>query len=168
MHIERAGIADAQAILDLQKLAYLQEAAIYDGYSIAPLQQTLAEMEEDVRRQVVLKAVVDGRIVGSVRGLASGDTCYVGRLIVHPDHQNQGIGRRLLAEIEACCPAMRRYELFTGHRSEKNLYLYDRQGYRPLRTERVNDRLTLVFLEKTNLARGCEDHSSTLRPSTYR
>ena len=168
MHIERAGIADAQAILDLQKLAYLQEAAIYDDYSIAPLRQTLAEMEEDVRRQVVLKAVVDGNIVGSVRGLASGDTCYVGRLIVHPDHQNQGIGRRLLTEIEAMCPAVRRYELFTGHRSEKNLHLYDRQGYRPLRTERIDDRLTLVFLEKTNPARQREDRSSTVRPNTYR
>ncbi len=160
MHVERAGIADAQEILDLQKLAYLQEAAIYDDYSIAPLQQTLAGMEEDLERQVVLKAVVDGRIVGSVRGLVRDDTCYVGRLIVHPDHQNQGIGRRLMAEIEARCPEVRRYELFTGHRSEKNLHLYDSLGYRPLRTERINDRLTLVFLEKTVPARQREDRSS--------
>ena len=104
MLIQRAGPADAQAILDLQKLAYLQEAAIYDDHTIAPLHQTLAEMEDDLRQQVVLKAVVEERIVGSVRATERDGTCFVGRLIVHPEYQNQGIGTRLLAEIEACFP----------------------------------------------------------------
>jgi len=187
MRIERAGLTDAQAILDLQKLAYLQEAAIYDDYTIAPLHQTLAEMEEDLRQQVVLKAIhsaalslghcpsgqvrdtmVEERIVGSVRGTARGDTCFIGRLIVHPEVQDQRIGTRLLAEIEACFPlrsvlgcyaGVRRYELFTGHRSQKNLHLYDKLGYRPLRTQRLNDRLTLVYLEKTNAVHGCGDRT---------
>lgn len=168
MHIERAVLADAQAILDLQKLAYRQEAAIYDDYTIAPLHQTLAEMEKDLRGKVVLKAVVEGRIVGSVRahsaalretGQARDGTCFVGRLIVHPDHQDRGIGTRLLGEIEACFAGVQRYELFTGHRSEKNLHLYGRLGYRPLRTERLNDRLTLVYLEKANPVQEREDRS---------
>ncbi|HSJ55463.1 MAG TPA: GNAT family N-acetyltransferase [Anaerolineae bacterium] len=155
MRVERAGAADAQAILDLQKLAYRQEAAIYDDYTIAPLHQTLAEMEGDLRQQVVLKVVVEGRIVGSVRATARDDTCFVGRLIVHPDFQDRGIGTRLLAEIEAYFEGVRRYELFTGHRSEKNLHLYDKVGYRPLCTRRLSDRLTLVYLEKTNAVQAC-------------
>jgi hypothetical protein len=44
------------------------------------------------------------------------------------------------------------YELFTGHRSRKNLHLYDKLGYRPLSTRRLNDRVTLVYLEKASLA----------------
>jgi GNAT superfamily N-acetyltransferase len=148
MLIERAGLADAQAILDLQLVAYLQEAAIYDDYSIAPLHQTLAEMEEDLRQQVVLKAVVEERIVGSVRAMGRDGTCYVGRLIVHPEFQDRGIGTRLLAEIEDRFAGVRRYELFTGHRSEKNLYLYAKAGYRRLCTRRLSEGLTLVYLEK--------------------
>jgi len=75
-------------------------------------------------------------------------TCYVERLIVDPPYRRRGIGTALLREIEAAHPAARRFELFTGHRSVNNLRLYERLGYRPFRQEVVNDRLTMVFLEK--------------------
>jgi len=42
-----------------------------------------------------------------------------------------------------------RYELFTGHLSERNLYLYEQKlGYRRVRTAKVSENLTLVFLQK--------------------
>lgn len=40
------------------------------------------------------------------------------------------------------------YELFTGHKSEKNLYLYKKLGYTEFKREKVNDNLTLVYLKK--------------------
>lgn len=146
--IERANFHDAAEILTLQKIAYRSEAEIYNDDTIAPLTQTLAEMQADLERQVVIKAVTDGRIVGSVRARQSGDTCYIGRLIVHPDWQNQGIGSRLMAEIERIFAQAARFELFTGCRSDKNLYLYQKLGYRPFKEQPVNEKLTLVFLEK--------------------
>ena len=148
MIFERAKPEDAQEVLDLQKLAYLSEAAIYDEYNIPPLTQTLAGMEQDFHKQTVLKVTMGGRIIGSVRGYVSRGTCFVGRLIVHPDFQNQGIGTRLLAEIEATFGQARRFELFTGHQSERNLYLYRKLGYKPFRSERITDNLTIVYLEK--------------------
>jgi GNAT superfamily N-acetyltransferase len=146
--VDRATVEDAQEILALQKLAYLSEAAIYDEYHIPPLTQTLDEMRADFERQIYLKAALDGRIVGSVRAHEEDGTCFIGRLIVHPDSRNQGIGTRLMIEIEAALGQARRFELFTGHRSERNLYLYQKLGYRPLRRESVTDALTLVYLEK--------------------
>ena len=41
-----------------------------------------------------------------------------------------------------------RYELFTGHRSARNLYLYRKLGYREFKRLPVNDSIILVFLEK--------------------
>ena len=38
--ILRADLADAAAILELQKRAYQQEAALYDDWTIPPLTQT--------------------------------------------------------------------------------------------------------------------------------
>ncbi len=147
--IEQAGTADAAAILALQKLAYQSEAAIYDQHDIPPLRQTLEEMREDCERQVVLKATLGGRIVGSVRAYRREETCCIGRVIVDPACQNRGIGARLMAAIEGRFAFVHRFELFTGHRSERNLYFYRKLGYLPFRAEAASDRLSLVYLEKT-------------------
>jgi ribosomal protein S18 acetylase RimI-like enzyme len=149
LQIEQASVADAEAILALQKLAYRSEAAIYDDFEIPPLCQTLAEMQQDISRQLVLKATLGGRIVGSVRGHEREGTCHIGRLIVDPACQNRGIGRRLMAAIEERFRGVRRYELFTGHRSERNLALYRKLGYLAFRSEAASDRLCIVYLEKT-------------------
>ncbi len=149
MIVQPAEPGDAAEILALQKLAYRSEAAIYDDWSIPPLTQTLDEMQADLARQTCLKATIAGRIAGSVRAHVEDDTCYVGRLIVHPDFQGRGIGTRLMNEIEDAFRGVARFELFTGHRSERNLYLYRKLGYEPCRRERISDALTLVYLAKT-------------------
>ena len=146
--LERAASDDAAEILALQKLAYQSEAAIYDDYTIPPLTQMLEEIVEDLKRQTFLKATMEGRIVGSVRAYMQEGTCFVGRLVVDPKFQNQGIGTRLLREMEAVFGQTERFELFTGHRSERNLYLYQKLGYRPYRNSKATDALTIVYLEK--------------------
>jgi N-acetylglutamate synthase-like GNAT family acetyltransferase len=153
MLIEIADVKDAQAILDLQKLAYRSEAAIWNDYTIPPLMQSLEEMEQDFQKQVVLKATIDGRIVGSVRAYTQDGTCYIGRVIVHPDYQNQGLGKQIMKAIEDHFAAADRYELFTGQKSERNLYFYQKLGYRIFRSEKLTDRVTLVYLEKQNTPR---------------
>jgi ribosomal protein S18 acetylase RimI-like enzyme len=149
MIISRADVADAEVILDLQRLAYQSEAAIYNDYSIPPLTQTVDQMRMDFDRQVILQATIEGRIVGSVRAYIKDGTCYIGRLIVHPDFQNRGIGTALMNSIEQHFAALaNRYELFTGERSERNLYLYQKLGYRIIPAKGLKDETRLVFLEK--------------------
>ncbi|MBN1283873.1 MAG: GNAT family N-acetyltransferase [Anaerolineae bacterium] len=148
MVIEPAHPEDAEAILALQKLAYLDEAAIHNEYNIPPLTQTLEGIADDFRRQFFLKASIDGQIIGSVRAHVEGDTCFVGRLIVHPEHQNKGIGTRLMRAIEERFPGAKRFELFTGYKSARNLHLYEKLGYRAFKTEPVTANLSLVYLEK--------------------
>ena len=40
-------------------------------------------------------------------------TVYIGKLMVHPEKQHQGVGTKLLIEIESKYPQYR-YELFTS------------------------------------------------------
>lgn len=148
MLIETAGIADAAQILALQKLAYVSEAKLHGDWSLPPLLQTLPQIQAQFADHVFLKARREGLVVGSVRGVMQGHTCLVGRLIVHPDLRRQGLGSRLMAGIEARFTQARRYELFTGHKSAGNLRLYQGLGYREFERRPVNERLTLVFLEK--------------------
>lgn len=148
VRIEPAGSGDAADLLSLQKIAYRSEADLYQDYSIAPLTQTLADIVSEFGGKRFLKAVADGQLVGSVRGELRNGTCEIGRLIVHPDWQNRGIGSRLLQAVETDFQEADRFELFTGERSERNLYLYRKMGYREFKREPLNERVTLVYLEK--------------------
>jgi len=44
---------------------------------------------------------------------------------------------------------VKRYELFTGSRDQRNLYLYNQLGYKPFKTEKLNHVITFVFMEKS-------------------
>lgn len=148
IRMDKAQADDAEPILALQKLAYQSEAELYDDFTIPPLRQTLEEMVRDIQTQHVLKACKGDQIVGSVRAMIKEDACAIGRLIVHPDYQRQGLGTRLMNEIETLFSDAGRFTLFTGHKSDGNIRLYQRLGYAQTHTTKVNDRLTLVFLEK--------------------
>ncbi|MFB0561010.1 MAG: GNAT family N-acetyltransferase [Candidatus Lokiarchaeia archaeon] len=148
MEIKYAQIGDMPVILELQKLAYQSEAEIYNDFTIPPLTQTLEEIKNDFSHQTFIKAIINDKIIGSVRAYEKEGTCYIGRLIVHPDFQNQGIGTKLMNKIEAIFQDAKRYELFTGHKSKRNLYLYQKLGYKKFKTEKINENLKLVYLEK--------------------
>ena len=148
MEIIEADIEDAQKILELQKLAYKQEAEIYQDFNIPPLLQTLEEIKKEIGQQIFLKATDGNKIIGSVRAYSDNDSCFIGRLIVHPERQGQGIGTKLMHNIEACFPNIQRCELFTGTKSTKNIKLYKKLGYRQFKEQKIHESLTLIFMEK--------------------
>ena len=146
--ISTATLADAEAILALQKLAYQSEARIYDDWSIPPLTQTIESLRGEFGTSLVLKALSGARLVGSVRATLAAGTCTIGRLIVEPEFQKQGIGSKLLQSVEAECGSSSKFELFTGTKSEANIRLYKRHGYSIARTEQLSPNVLIVFLEK--------------------
>lgn len=146
--LKKALFDDLEEILALQKLAYLSEAVICGDYSIPPLTQTLDGIREDHKQQIILKAVLDGRIIGSIRAYEKDGICHIGRVIVHPEHQNRGIGKKLMRAIEEYFPECRTFSLFTGKKSLKNLHFYSSLGFLPVREEYIHEGLTLIYLEK--------------------
>jgi ribosomal protein S18 acetylase RimI-like enzyme len=146
--IELASIEDAEEILELQKLAYASEAESINDFTIPPLHQTIYEIQSEFNQQVFLKVAIEDKIIGSVRCYLGRGTCYIGRLIVHPNWQNHGIGTKLLDAAERQFPNANRYELFTGEKSQKNLHIYEKRGYQRFRSQVVSSKLTLLFLEK--------------------
>ena len=147
--IQKADMDDLEEILALQKLAYQSEAELNNDFSIPPLTQTLDEIRAEFGQSLFLKLAQDDRIIGSVRTYEKAGTCHIGRLIVHPAYQNLGIGSRLMHAIENNFNC-RRFELFTSQRSERNLYLYLKLGYREFKRVSLNEKVTLIFLEKLN------------------
>lgn len=141
-------VREAEEILKLQYLCYQAEAALYDDYALPPLTQTLADLLAGYDTHAILVARLGGAVVGSASGRMAGDTCHIGRLIVHPRLQRRGLGTRLLRAIEGHFHTAARYALFTGHRSEGNLRLYSALGYGRVREEAIAPHLRLVHLER--------------------
>lgn len=148
MKIIKAEPADLPGILALQYLAYQSEAKLHNDPDIPPLRQTLEEVACELDNGIILKAVDEYNvIIGSVRGYAEDGTFYIGKLIVRPDMQGQGIGTKLMHEIEVLSPC-NRYELFTSIKSVRNIKLYERLGYRRFKTVAEEDGLEFVYMEK--------------------
>ena len=134
---------------DLQYLAYQSEAKLCGNPNIPPLMQTRKEIESEFDKGIFLKATEQkGSIIASVRAYSDQDTLFIGKLIVHPDAQGQGIGTKLLQEIERMCPH-KRYELFTSTKSKRNIRLYERLGYIPFKEQDKGDNLRFIYLCKT-------------------
>ncbi len=150
--LEQAKVEDASSILNLQKKAYKTEAEIYQDWNIPPLNQTLDELKGEFKDQCILKAVMNTeknylKIVGSVRAIEEGDVIQIGRLMVDPEFQGLGIGKKLLDAIERIYPE-RRLELFTGHLSLDNLRLYQKLGYVFFKEKQIHQNLKFIYLYK--------------------
>lgn len=150
--ISAATAQDAEPILKLQFLCYQGEAELYGDYGIEPLTQTLDDLRAEIDRGHALVARLGDEVIASVRGEVDQDgTARIAKLIVHPRMQRHGLGGRLLDAIEAHFagePAAKRFRLFTGHRSERNLRMYRSHGYAPVSTREMGPKLTIVTLEK--------------------
>jgi ribosomal protein S18 acetylase RimI-like enzyme len=146
MEIEKATSSDLEEILALQKLSFRSEAELYNNFNIPPMVQTLKETQDDFKRQLILKVTKDGKIIGSIRAFEKDGTCYLARLMVHPNFQNLGIGTKLLVEMEKLFDTCKRFELYTGYKSEKNIRLYKKVGYRIFQKSVEN--AYLIYMEK--------------------
>jgi ribosomal protein S18 acetylase RimI-like enzyme len=148
--ITKAVKEDLPIILDIQRKAFLEVAKTFNLKSMPQIEQTLESLTDEFNNCTILKASLADRIVGSVRAYNKKDTSYINRLIVLPEYQNRGIGKALMNEIEKQFKnIVRRYELFTGSRDQRNLYLYNQLGYKSFKTEKHNDEISFVYMEKS-------------------
>lgn len=140
---------DISEILELQRTAFHPIANLLDDPEIQPMTQTYDELLQEFNEGIILKYVQDYEIIGSVRAYIDNENvCHVGKLIVHPDCQNKGIGKALMIEIEKKFITCSKYQLFTGEITPNTLYLYTKLGYKEI--SRTCDSLCMIIMEKLN------------------
>ncbi|HET6560575.1 MAG TPA: tRNA (guanosine(37)-N1)-methyltransferase TrmD [Marmoricola sp.] len=138
--------ADAGELLTLQRACWLQEALVNEMWEVPALHEDLAQVEADLERWTTYVLRAGGRLVGSVRGRLDGEEWAIGRLMVAPDLQGRGLGRWLLEQVVASAPGeATRMGLVTGARSEANLRMYHRAGFRPSREQPDDPRIRHLF-----------------------
>jgi len=144
---------DLPEILNLQKLAFISEAKLHNNFSIQPLKQTIEELKKEYDKHLILKLInANNEIIGSVRTYEEDNVVQISKLIVHPSCQNKGYGTKLLKAVEKYY-GNKKYKLFTSSKSEKNIFLYKKNGYTEIKKEIGPDDLEFVFLEKQVLSK---------------
>ncbi|NOU36839.1 MAG: GNAT family N-acetyltransferase [Kiritimatiellaceae bacterium] len=146
--INRANQKDIPEILALQKIAYRSEAELYGDASVPAMGQTMEEITADFEQTIFLKAVVNGKIIGSIRGRRDGTAARISRVIVHPYFQGRGIATRLIRQLELEVGDVSMYEAVMGHQSLRNIHLYEKTGYRHVRTEPFTPTAQRVYMQK--------------------
>jgi tRNA (guanine37-N1)-methyltransferase len=125
--------SDAGELLTLQRACWVQEQQANPGVRIPPLHEDLADVEAWMQEWTTLVLRAGGRLVAAARGRVEGDTWDIGRVMVAPDLQGRGLGRAMLAAIEAAAPEhVTQHVLFTGAGSERNIRMYKKAGFRLL------------------------------------
>lgn len=69
-------------------------------------------------------------------------------MVVHPTFQDQGVGTYLMKTLEDKFPDDSTFQLFTGEKSERNVHLYTKLGYKVTRREATDYGIVLVHMEK--------------------
>lgn len=146
-NIQKAKQEDLPSILQLQKDCYQSEADLYNDYSIQPLIQTLEDLQDEFEKGIILVGFLKETLIGSVRGYIKDNTAFINKLIVKAEFQNKGFGKQMMKAIENKMTC-NRYKLFTGNKSVKNIMLYEKLGYSIYNNKKINDNLSLVYLQK--------------------
>ncbi|WP_419817400.1 GNAT family N-acetyltransferase [Glaciibacter flavus] len=126
---------DAAELLVLTRACWVQEAIENDTLDIPALNESLAQVRSDLERWDTYIVRRGGRLVASVRGRLAvepdgGSVWEIGRLMVAPDLQGAGLGRRLLDFIVGVAPDdARGFSLYTGARSMRNQRMYQAAGF---------------------------------------
>lgn len=130
--MRRATTADAAAVRALSRAAYAKWVPLIG------------------REPLPMTADYERAVVALIEVIAAADHLLIENLAVHPDHQGEGLGGRLLRHAEALARSegLEELRLFTNAAFASNLALYARRGFEEQRREEIVPGSVAVFMRK--------------------
>jgi predicted N-acetyltransferase YhbS len=128
IHIRPATEKDFEAVLEVQKLAFQEYAALYE--TSAWTTETLESLKDDANDKRIFVAETEGAVVGSVRFWTVGGVCVIRLLSVHPQHQWHGVGAALIRQVEHVTTDAHKFYACTMLRTARNVNFFLNLGYK--------------------------------------
>ncbi len=143
--IRKAGPEDVEAIAGITDAAYTKYIPLI-GRKPQPMQADYSRM---VVEHSIWLLTLEGRPVGVLILIHEPESLLIYNVAIHPEHQKQGFGRRLLAwaEQQALQAGYRSIRLYTNERFVDNIRLYLRLGYQETGREALQGS-TIVHMAK--------------------
>lgn len=146
LDFRRAGENDAETVRALTHAAYSKWVAVI-GRRPKPMN---VDYEHAVRAHFIELAYGDSVLVGVIEIIPMSDHLLLENLAITPAHQRKGLGRRLMAHVEALARAQgkKQVRLYTNKAFTSNLAFYQKLGYTLQREEPIKGGGFLVHFAK--------------------
>jgi GNAT superfamily N-acetyltransferase len=130
IRFERAVQADAEALTQIQIRAFAEDLIQYgigpEGYNAVAWQQ------REIEHNAYWKMLAGDQLIGGMVVYEKGKgECYLCRIFVDPEFQQQGVGSQALAFLEATYSAQR-WTVDTAAWSYRNQHFYEQNGYQQI------------------------------------
>lgn len=111
--------------IDMAQVLALYNSARWTNYTDHP-----SMLESAIKNSLkTLAAYAGDKLVGLIRAVGDGHSIiYIQDIIVLPEHQNQGIGRSLVKEIDLLYPHVYQKVLLTDN-EPRSIRFYERCGF---------------------------------------
>jgi ribosomal protein S18 acetylase RimI-like enzyme len=142
----RATSRDADRVRRLVRDAYAQWVPVI-GREPMPMR---ADYAQAIREHDIDLLFVDARLLALIEVIPRPDHLFIENIAVAPEHQGQGLGRRLLrhAEQKARDSQLAKLCLLTNQAFEANIRFYESDGFHIDRTEPFAGGGTTVYMSK--------------------
>ncbi|MCV4232510.1 GNAT family N-acetyltransferase [Virgibacillus sp. LDC1] len=136
--LERANQNDSPKLAEIQKASFDDELKHFNNNEICgPLgYDSISWQEEMMLNCEYFKVLYNGEIIGGAMiFIESNQVHNLGRIFIDPKYQNQGIGKKVMKDIEGSFPDSAKWWLDTPSWSVKNHHFYTMCGFTKVREE---------------------------------
>jgi len=153
VRLSRVGIEKAEYIWKMQVEAFSGLYEKYKDTDTSPATETIERVRQRLEQSATFYYLIecDSSIAGAIRVVDRGDCVAPKRIspiFVLDEYRGRGIAQAAINEAERI-HGDSNWELDTILEETGNCYLYEKLGYRKTgKTEKVNDKMTLVFYIK--------------------
>ena len=147
----RAKLNDAEKLLEIQKICFTPHLERYQDFDMSPAMVSLDTIKWQIENENFYKILLNNNWIGSInlRKLDDFGNYKLHVINILPQYQGMGIGQTAIKLAEELFPEARTWSLETLEDMPGNRHVYEKLGYIFTgKTERVNDKLTLVFYHK--------------------
>lgn len=152
INLTLATAKDAELIWKMQVKAFAPLLEKYQDFDTSPANESIEKViwriEQEDSYFYIIEA--DDKKVGAIRIIdrKDGTAKRISPLFVLPEFHNKGIAQKAMNKVEEI-HGDTNWELDTILQEKGNCYLYEKMGYHTTgKTEKINDKLTLVFYVK--------------------
>ncbi|MFX0095884.1 MAG: GNAT family N-acetyltransferase [Candidatus Hodarchaeota archaeon] len=160
MKIEKAKITDIEILTQLSKITFDDDTQKHGlGDEGGPPGYDSIEWQRSIMTEgLYYKIVQDNKIIGGLILFKKGKKhIEVGRIYIHPDFQNQGLGTLIFNSLETLFPQTEKWTLDTPSWAHRNHHFYKKVGYTKVGEMSLENEENTLFLFEKNIFRISEE-----------